>query len=206
MLGTLAYCLIFANVAASQIAEAPKDYWKTFPNSDADRIVVKIQATEVMDAVLPKLFLENHPTIDDFTIDKVDEVNALNRSITGVNGVAGAKLLKHHRNFAQKLGTISFYHRKEKFDVTIANVGFFMGPDLNDYHLFYSWRLAKLLNDVALSHGPGLSQEGFNSLSGLSSIAGDQFLEVCDGNWDTDRFKIYKQRPANIWNALPSFE
>jgi len=190
------------------IVEIPKNYWKTFPDADVDKIVIRIHTTEEMNPIFPDLFLKNHPAIKDFTIDDRDEATRLARSITGASGVAGAKLFKHHRTFSQEMGTISFYFKEGKFDVIISNVGFFMGPELNDFHLFYSWRLAKLVNDVALKHGPGLCQMGFNSLSGASSIAGEQFLAICGGedDWDGDRYHLYKQRPANVWDIFPGID
>jgi len=188
-----------------QVIEAPKDYWETFPDG-VDKVVVKIHTTDVLNPIFPNLFVKNHPAIKDFTIDDPDAATRLARTITGASGVAGAKLFKHRRTFTQEMGTISFYRQEEKFDVTISNAGFFMGPELNDYHLFYSWRLAKLVNDISLKHGPGLCQEGFNSLSGARGIAVSQFMEICDGVWDRERFQIYEQRPAKVWDIFPSFD
>ena len=190
-----------------QVADNPENYWETFPDSHVDRIVVNLHTTDVTNSIQPGIFGANEQTkIKDFAISNREKVDQLTYSITGVNGVAGAKLRKHRRYLAQEMGTISFYQKGKKFDVTISNCGFFMGPDLNDFHLFYSWTLAKLINDILKKQGTCLSQEGFNALSGARSIATKQFFEISEGNWDENRFKIYKNRPANVWNILPAYD
>lgn len=197
-----------------EVVKTPKDYWKEFPDDGVEKIIVIIHTTKVIGIPSPNLFLKNnHPAIKKFTIDDPDEVTRLTYEITGVSGEAGAKLFKHHRTFAKKMGTISFYRKGKKFDVTISNVGFFMGTELNNYHLFYSWRLAKLVNDISKKYGPGLCQGGFNSLAGAGPIVSDQIDEICNNNKNNERsrichkqFQLYKQRPANIWNMFPKID
>ena len=200
------FCLLAVSLWTSgQVPAPPKNYWEEFPDSDVDRVVVNLHTTDVVNSIQPRLYSQNEPTkVKDFTISDPEEVNRLTSSITGVNGEAGAKLSNHRRYLAQEMGTISFFQKGKKFDVTISNCGFFMGPELNDFHLFYSWTLAKLVNDISKKHGASLSQEGFNALSGARSIATKQFFEISEGNWNEKRFQIYKNRPAEVWDILPA--
>jgi hypothetical protein len=186
--------------------DKPTNYWEPFFTSksdDFDKIEIQLDVSEV-ESHKPRLFPKNHPAIGLRTVTDPDLIRILFRSLTGVQGKAGAKLTKRQYNFSEKVGRITFVRGASQYEITVSNSGFFMGPDMNEFHLFYSWRLAKLVNDIALEAGPGLTQEGFNSLCGARSIAGNQYFDICEADWQDDGFVRYKSRPAEIWNILPS--
>ena len=191
-----------AAVSAIAILTSVSNAWTSFPTSDIERVVIEIERVEPDNLFHDKLFLPDHPMIPRFEIDDPEAATQLARMITGVQGVAGAVLPAPERYGAERMGVISFFTKKQRYDVTISNVGFFMGLEMNDFYMFHSWALAKLVNDAALKVGPGLRQGGFNSLCGAGSIAGDQYFEFCEGNWDRAKWDAYENRPAELWNIF----
>lgn len=185
--------------------DKPTNYWETFPDSiEYDKIEIQLNVSAEVESHKPRLFPKDHPAIGLRTVTDPDLIGILARSFSGRRGIAGAKLTNRQRTFSEKVGRITFFRGDSQYEVTVANNGFFMGPHMNDFHLFYSWRLAKLVNDIALEAGPGLTQEGFNSLCGARAIAIHQYYDICEADWQKDGFLRYESRPAEIWNILPS--
>ena len=206
----LIYCTSVVKQNDSRETETEKiiNYWDAFPqNDDFDKIVIELDVNAQLPYhTTPQLFHKKHPPIADYKITDPERIDRLSRSLTGVRGIAGAIPSNRERNFAEKVGRIIFYKGELQYEITVSNDAFFMGPVMSDFHLFYSWDLAKLINDIALEAGPGLTQRGFISLCGARSIAINQWYHICEFDWEDEGIDRYEWRPAEIWNILPSKE
>ena len=184
--------------------KAEQNRWQLFRPSVVEKIVITIDSTDEPDPLYPGLFLPDHPKIPEYVIEDSETAKRFaNRLSAGPEGKAGATIPGPERYRTVRIGVMSFVGNGERFDVTISNYGFFMGPELTEFYMFYSWTLAALLNDIALKSGPGLRQRGFNVLSGADSIVSAQFSKVCNEEWDRAKFEAYENRPADIWKICP---